>query len=149
MLNTVIFGGRLAAEPIMRYTTDGRAVANMLIINSRTSGFGTDNEREYSDQMSVVAFDNKNEDAFQLATWCAENLRTGDEVTADGRIQSGEYRQGDKLIRTTEAVATFIHRHTSDAEADRLQANRIERYAAEEAAQQKQEEERVAALVTA
>ena len=144
-MNTVLFGGRLAAEPIMRETQDGRAVANMLVINSRTSNFGTPEERSYSDQMSVVAFDNPNEGSFQLATWCAENLRVGDEVTAEGRIQSGEYRQGEHLVSTTEVVATFVHRHTSNEEADRLAERRTERYELEAA---QAEEERVAALAT-
>jgi len=135
--NTVVFCGRLASAPIMRRTQDGRNVANMLVINSRSSGYGTDNYREYSDAMQVVAFDAQNEDVFQQAKWCGEVLRQGDEVTIDGRLQVGEYTpQGsNRPIKTVEIIASFVHRNTSEEESLRLQDRREARYAAEDEAQ--------------
>lgn len=150
-LNSIQFGGRLASAPIVRSLADGRLVANMLILNSRTVNFGQPNERQFTDRMQAVAFDSPNEGSFQLATWCAENLHTGDEITAVGRIQSGEYQKNGEIVHTTEVIATFVHLHTSEPERERLAANREERYAieAKEAEEQKTEEERTAAVVTA
>lgn len=77
MLNRIILIGRLTADPQLRYTQNGTAVANfrLAVERPRPNQHG---EREV-DFIDVVTWQ-------RLAETCANNLNKGRLVAAEGRL---------------------------------------------------------------
>ena len=98
-VNKVILVGRLGADPEVRYTNSGTAVANF---NMATSVNFTDKNGEKTEKTEwhrIVAFG-------RLGEVCGEYLSKGKQVYIEGRLQTREWedRDGNKK-RTTEIVA--------------------------------------------
>ena len=96
-MNKFIGVGRLTANPEIRYSQSGTAVANFNIAIS--SGYG---EHKQTDFIPVVAFKN-------LAEIIGNNLSKGSQVLVEGRMQNRSYEnnQGEKRF-ITEVVLSNI-----------------------------------------
>ena len=97
-VNKVILVGRLGADPEVRYTPGGAAVANFRMATSEN--WTKDGEKqERTEWHRIVAFG-------KLGEICGEYLVKGKQVYIEGRIQtrSWEDRDGNKRW-TTEIVA--------------------------------------------
>ena len=97
-LNKVLLIGRLGADPEIRYTSDGTAVANFNMATNRPIKRGDEWEEE-TDWHRIVAWR-------RLAEVCGEYLRKGSNCFVEGqlRTRSWEDRDGNKRW-TTEVVA--------------------------------------------
>jgi len=99
-VNKVILVGNLGADPEVRYTTSGSAVANLRIATSeewrdRNSG----EKQSRTEWHRVVAFG-------RLGEICAEYLHKGKQIYIEGRIQTRSWEDKDGNTRyTTEIVA--------------------------------------------
>ena len=98
-VNKVILVGRLGADPEVRYTNTGTAVANF---NMATSSSYTDKSGEKTEKTEwhrIVAFG-------KLGEICGEYLAKGKQVYIEGRLQTRDWedRDGNKK-KTTEIVA--------------------------------------------
>ena len=101
-VNKVILIGRLGADPEVRYTSSGTAVANF---NMATSVNFTDKNGEKTEKTEwhrIVAFG-------RLGEICGEYRAKGKQVYIEGRLQTREWedRDGNKR-RTTEIVANAM-----------------------------------------
>ena len=101
-VNKVILIGRLGADPEVRYTSDGRAVANFRIATSMNYTGKNGEKTEKTDWHRIVAFG-------KLGEICGEYLSKGKQVYIEGRIQTRSWddREGAKKW-TTEIVATTM-----------------------------------------
>ena len=95
-MNKVIILGRLTADPEIRYTQAGKAVASLTIAVNR--GFGSDS----ADFINCVAWE-------KLAEIIGNNLSKGSQVLVEGRMQNRSYEnnQGEKRF-ITEVVLNNI-----------------------------------------
>ena len=95
-MNKVIILGRLTADPEIRYTQAGKAVASLTIAVNR--GFGSDS----ADFINCVAWE-------KLAEIIGNNLSKGSQVLIEGRMQNRSYEnnQGEKRF-ITEVVLSNI-----------------------------------------
>ena len=95
-MNKVIILGRLTADPEIRYTQAGKAVASLTIAVNR--GFGSDS----ADFINCVAWE-------KLAEIIGNNLSKGSQVLVEGRMQNRSYEnnQGEKRF-ITEVVLSNI-----------------------------------------
>ena len=95
-MNKVIILGRLTADPEIRYTQAGKAVASLTIAVNR--GFGSDS----ADFINCVAWE-------KLAEIIGNNLSKGSQVLVEGRMQNRSYEnnQGEKRF-ITEVVINNI-----------------------------------------
>ena len=100
MLNRVILIGRLTADPELRYTNSGTAVASFTLAVDRART-GQNGERE-TDFIAIVVWQKQ-------AELCAQYLRKGRLAAVDGRLQirSYENREGQK-VRVSEVVAESV-----------------------------------------
>ena len=101
-VNKVILIGNLGADPEVRYTSSGRAVANLRLATTDTwtGGDGVRNER--TEWHRVVVWGKSAESA-------GTYLRKGRQVYIEGRIQSREYQDREGQKRTsTEVVADRV-----------------------------------------
>src|SRR5579875_3096201 len=100
MLNRVVLIGRLTADPELRYTNTGTAVASftLAVDRMRTNQAG---ERE-TDFINIVVWQKQ-------AELCAQYLHKGRLAAVDGRLQirSYENREGQK-VRVAEVVAETV-----------------------------------------
>ena len=96
MMNKVIILGRLTANPEIRYTQAGKAVASLTIAVNR--GFGSDS----ADFINCVAWE-------KMAEIIGNNLSKGSQVLVEGRMQNRSYEnnQGEKRF-ITEVVLNNI-----------------------------------------
>lgn len=96
-MNKVILVGRLAQDPEVRYTQNGKAVTSFSI--AVDSGFG-DNRR--ADFISIVAWE-------KLAEICGNNLSKGRRVLIEGKLQVRSYETQDgQKRRVTEVIAQNV-----------------------------------------
>lgn len=92
--------GRLGKDPDMRYTPDGKAVANLSIAcgeswNDKTTG----DKVEKTEWVRIVAFG-------KLAEIIGEYLKKGAQVYIDGKLQTRKWQDKEGNDRyTTEIVA--------------------------------------------
>lgn len=100
MLNKVVLIGRLVADPELRYTQTGVAVANFRIAVDRPYT-NRDGERE-TDFIDIVTWR-------KLAEICAHNLNKGRLVAVDGRLQIRSYDDNQGVRRkAAEVVADNV-----------------------------------------
>jgi len=99
-VNKVILIGRLGADPEVRYTSTGTAVANFRMATS-TNWVNKDGEREEKTEWHrIVAFG-------RLGEICGEYLNKGKQIYLEGRLQTRAWEDKDGGKRyTTEVVAT-------------------------------------------
>lgn len=100
MLNRTVLVGRLTRDPDLRYTPNGKAVANFNIAVNRP--FKDQNGENQADFINGVAW---NKQAESLANY----MKKGSQIGVDGRLQSRTYEgQDGKTVFVTEVVADSI-----------------------------------------
>lgn len=101
-VNKVILVGNLGADPEMRYTPSGTAVANFRIATSETRTNKDGNKETKTEWHRIVTFG-------KLAEICGEYLAKGRQVYIEGRIQTRSWddRDGNKRY-TTEIIANTM-----------------------------------------
>lgn len=96
-LNRVILIGRVVAQPEMRYTTSGKAVANFRLAVDRRGRVDGENNADF---IPIVAWE-------RLAEICGEFLTKGKLVAIEGRLQTRTYETKDGQKRSAfDVVAT-------------------------------------------
>ncbi|KEO81199.1 single-stranded DNA-binding protein [Tumebacillus flagellatus] len=100
MLNRIILIGRLTADPELRYTPSGTAVAQFSLAVDRQRS-NQNGERE-TDFINIVVWQKQ-------AELCAQYLRKGRMAAVDGRLQIRSYdnKEGQK-VRVAEVVAESV-----------------------------------------
>lgn len=99
MLNRIILIGRLVADPQLRYTQGGTAVANFRIAVDRP--FSNQQGERETDFIDIVTWR-------RLAEVCANNLGKGRLVGVEGRLQVREYEYEGQRRRQAEVVADNV-----------------------------------------
>lgn len=87
-VNKVILVGNLGADPEVRYTQGGQAVANLRIATSEKWGDRDGNRQERTEWHSVTVWGKQ-------AEHCGQYLSKGRQVYVEGRLQSREYTDKD------------------------------------------------------
>jgi single-strand DNA-binding protein len=98
-INKVILVGNLGQDPEIRYTADGRPIANFSIATSESwKDKNTGEKREKTEWHRVVVFG-------KLAEICGEYLSKGRQVYIEGKLQTRKWQGQDGQDRyTTEVV---------------------------------------------
>ncbi len=101
-LNKVMLIGNLGADPELRFTANGAAVANFRIACSRTYTDREGQRQEVTEWVSIVAWQ-------RLAELVGQYLSKGRPVFVEGRLQTRQWqdREGNNRY-TTEVVANDI-----------------------------------------
>lgn len=99
MLNRIVLIGRLVADPQLRYTQTGTAVANFRMAVDRP--FTNQQGERETDFIDVVTWR-------KLAEVVANNLNKGRLVGVDGRLQVREYDYEGQRRRQAEVVADNV-----------------------------------------
>lgn len=97
-MNKVILIGRLVADPKIRYTQSGKAVASYRLAVDRP--FKQDGQQE-ADFINCVALGKTGE-------FAGNYLRKGTKIAVEGRIQTGSYEKDGVKHYTTDIV---VDRH--------------------------------------
>lgn len=98
-VNKVILIGNLGADPELRYTPAGRAVANFRMATTRQWNTKDGEKREETEWHRIVTWD-------KLAEICGEYLKKGSSVYIEGRLQTRSWEDQSGAKRwTTEIVA--------------------------------------------
>jgi len=103
-INRVVLTGRLAADPELRYTQSGQALATFRIaVNRRWQDSQTGDWKDDAMFVPIVVWGKQAEN-------CSTYLQKGRLVAVDGRLQvrSFETQEGDKR-RMTEVVGQAVH----------------------------------------
>lgn len=99
MINKVILIGNLGADPEVRYSQSGTAVANFRIATTETWKKQDGSKEEQTEWHRIVAF-------ARLGEICGEYLSKGSRVYIEGRLQTRKWEDRDGNTRyTTEIVA--------------------------------------------
>ena len=99
MINKVILIGNLGADPEVRYSQNGKAVANFRIATTETWKKQDGSKEEQTEWHRIVAF-------ARLGEICGEYLAKGSKVYIEGRLQTRKWQDRDGNDRyTTEIVA--------------------------------------------
>ena len=97
-INKVILVGNLGQDPEIRYTADGRAIANFSIATSETwKDKNTGERKEKTEWHRVVVFG-------KLAEICGEYLAKGKQVYIEGKLQTRSWEQDGVTKYSTEVV---------------------------------------------
>jgi len=106
-MNVVVLVGRLAQDPVVRYTASGKAVASFNVAVNRQFG-----QKEITDFIPVVAWERLGED-------CGNSLTKGQRVLVQGRLQFRTYETQDgQKRRVGEVVAEMVSRPLADSAGD-------------------------------
>ncbi|TET85029.1 MAG: single-stranded DNA-binding protein [Desulfobacteraceae bacterium] len=98
-VNKAILIGNLGRDPEVRYTPDGRAVANFTIATSEEwRDKNTGEKRERTEWHRIVAFG-------KLGEICGQWLSKGKQVYVEGKIQTRSWEKDGITRYTTEIVA--------------------------------------------
>lgn len=101
-VNKVIIVGHLGADPEVRYTQGGQAVASFNVATSETFNDKNGERQERTEWHRVVAW-------AKLAELCGEYLRKGRQAYIEGRLQTRQWDDKDGNKRyTTEIVAQTV-----------------------------------------
>lgn len=91
-MNQVIIMGRLTKDPDIRYTQDGRAIAQYTLAVSRR---GNDSQADF---IRCTAWE-------KAATFAQKYFRKGQRVLVSGRIQTGSYQnKNGETVYTTDII---------------------------------------------
>lgn len=98
-INKVILVGNLGKDPEVRYTQDGKAVAQFSIATSEEwKDKNTGEKREKTEWHRVVAFG-------RLGEICGEYLSKGRQVYIEGRLQTSSYEKDGITRYSTDIIA--------------------------------------------
>ena len=101
-LNKVQIIGNLGGDPEMRFTANGRSVANFNVACSRRYTTRDGEQRDDTEWVRVVCWE-------RLAELAGQYLSKGRQVYVEGRLQTREWEDRDGNRRwTTEVVANDI-----------------------------------------
>ncbi|MFO7155488.1 MAG: single-stranded DNA-binding protein [Pseudomonadota bacterium] len=102
-VNKVILVGHLGADPEVRFTPSGQAVANFRMATSEAwTDRATGQRQERTEWHRVVVWG-------KLGELCGEYLRKGRQCYVEGRLQTREWQDRDGQKRyTTEIVASQV-----------------------------------------
>jgi len=101
-INKVILVGNLGQDPEIRYTADGRPIANFSLATSETwKDKNSGERREKTEWHRVVVFG-------KLAEICGEYLSKGRQVYIEGRLQTRKWQGQDGQDRYTTEVVVDI-----------------------------------------
>ncbi len=99
-VNKVILVGNLGNDPDVRYTQDGRAIANISIATTESWKDKTSGEKVEKTEWHRVVFFNR------LGEIVAEYLKKGSQIYVEGRLQTRKWQDKEGNDRyTTEVVA--------------------------------------------
>lgn len=99
MINKVILIGNLGADPEVRYSQNGAAVATLRLATTEVWRKQDGTKEELTEWHRIVAFG-------RLGEICGEYLSKGSKVYIEGRIQTRKWQDRDGNDRyTTEIVA--------------------------------------------
>ena len=99
-MNQVVLIGRLVADPVLRYTQNGLAVASFTLAVDR--GYTTQDGEKQTDFINIVAWR-------KLAEVVANNLQTGRLVAVIGSLQIRSYDDQNGIRRkAAEVVANQV-----------------------------------------
>lgn len=102
MINKVILVGNLGADPELRYTQSGTAVATLSVATSRKWKDKENNPQEETEWHRVVAW-------AQTAENCSNYLSKGSKVYVEGRLQTRKWQdQSGNDKYTTEIIANTV-----------------------------------------
>jgi len=93
-LNKVMIIGNLGRDPELRFTPNGKAVANFTVAVGRIGRDAQGERTEETEWFRVVAWE-------RLAETCNEFLKKGMKVYVEGRLQSRKYNDKDGVERTS------------------------------------------------
>src|SRR5512137_1288617 len=96
-VNKVILIGNLGADPEIRYTSNGTAVANFRLATTERCNNPTGEKEERTEWHRIVAFG-------KLGEICGEYLGKGKQVYIEGRIQTRTWEDKDGKQRTTTEI---------------------------------------------
>lgn len=98
-VNKVILIGRLGADPELRYTPNGDAVANFRMATNRVWRDREGNQQERTEWHRIVAWR-------KLAERCGEYLKKGSHVYVEGRLETRNWedKNGNRRF-VTEIIA--------------------------------------------
>ncbi len=99
MINRVILVGRMVADPEIRYTQSGIAVARLRIAVERP--FKNANGERQTDFINAVAWR-------KLAELCGQYLKKGQMAAIDGSLQMNQWEQEGQKRTTYEVIADNI-----------------------------------------
>lgn len=119
-LNKVILIGNLGADPELRHTTSGQAVANLRLATTRSwKPEGASERKEETTWHGVVVWGKQAES-------CAEYLRKGRQICVEGRLTEKEWTDKDgnkrKQIEVVAENVIFLGGGGKDAGGGRLGA---------------------------
>ncbi len=101
-VNRVIVLGNLGADPELRYTQSGAAVANLRVATNERWKDKDGGQQERTEWHSIVVFGRQAEN-------CEKYLKKGRSVYVEGRLQTNEWEDKDGNKRyTTEIVAQTV-----------------------------------------
>lgn len=101
-VNKVVLIGRLGKDPEVRYTADGRAVANFSIATSdEWTDKDTGEKKQRTEWHRIVAWR-------RLGEICGEYLSKGRQVYVEGKIQTKSWEKDGITRYTTEIIASDV-----------------------------------------
>ena len=101
-VNKVILVGNLGADPEVRFTPSGQAVANFRIATSESWTDKSGQKQERTEWHRIVVWG-------KLGELCGEYLAKGRQCYVEGRLQTREWTDKEnKKNYTTEVVATSV-----------------------------------------
>src|SRR5215217_1062634 len=101
-VNKVILIGNLGADPEVRFTPGGQAVANVRIATSESWNDKAGQKQERTEWHRIVVWG-------KLAELCGEYLKKGRQCYIEGRLQTREWTDKEnKKNYTTEVVANTV-----------------------------------------
>ncbi|MFH1624323.1 MAG: single-stranded DNA-binding protein [Pseudomonadota bacterium] len=112
-VNKVILIGRLGADPEVRYTSDGVAVATFRMATTERWSNQKGEKEERTEWHRIVAWR-------RLGEICGEYLSKGKQVYIEGRLQTRSWEDKDGNKRwATEVIASNMQMLGSPAEQDK------------------------------
>jgi single-strand DNA-binding protein len=100
-VNKVILLGNLGAEPELRYTAAGTAVAKFSLATTEKFRDGQGNPQERTSWHRVTAWG-------KLAEICGQYLTKGKQVYIEGKLQYGSYEKDGVKHYTTDIIASTM-----------------------------------------
>jgi single-strand DNA-binding protein len=106
MINKVILIGNLGADPEMRYTPSGTAVATLSLATSRRWKDRDGNQQDETEWHRVIVW-------AQSAEFCGNYLSKGSKIYVEGRLQTRKWQdQSGNDKYTTEIIANTVQNLT-------------------------------------
>jgi single-strand DNA-binding protein len=113
-VNKVILVGRLGADPEMKYTSDGTAVASFRIATTKKWTNQNGEKEERTEWHRIVAWR-------RLGEICGQYLSKGKQIYIEGELQTRSWEDKDGMKRwVTEVVASNMQMLGSPADKDRM-----------------------------